>query len=182
MITIPTREEVGLPARSTILRVIHNQAARCTLVELQERGSPAGRLYCREAGSLKYNLVGSPDPDQSYEDALTCARPVVFTRCSRCTRSGDGWKGVDEGIAMIDLLKKPLGLTPLGLGPILPSGSWVSRLLRSDDSGTSLEAIVAVREPVVGHPAHKQVRYTVCLLDLANQRLVELDALPGVHF
>jgi hypothetical protein len=72
-------------------------------------------------------------------------------------------------------LRDPPSIAPLDLNKTLPANAYVSRLIRVNDGGTSLLAVVAFRK---GGPG----RYSVCTLDLVNKQTIEHDVLPGILF
>jgi hypothetical protein len=175
----PNRAEVGLPADSRIARLLHNGASRMTIVEVKLRAAPPRhRLYWRKAGEQAYRLLGAATAEQSFECAVTCDSPCLFLCVVEWGKSSDPAGGRCLGVMKAELGDPP-AIVPLELGDLIPTGTWVRELLRANDAGTCLEAVVAFRE---GGPVEWRIRYAVCLLDLANRTLTELDDLPGVFF
>ena len=84
------------------------------------------------------------------------------------------------GLLRVDLEEAPF-VQSLDLTDILPPNATISRLLRANDAGTSVDAVISIREQQ-GEGGRKRARYILCALDLAARRLVELDTLTGVYF
>ena len=171
----PKHKDAGLPEDSIVVQVLHNCAARNTIVELQmRRSSPLHALYWRKTAQSIYQPLVTLAPDQSVEQAVTCESPLLFMRAVEWKPRGSGMGGTTLGIWRAELGDVP-SVAPLDLDDTLPANAWVSRLLRANDEGTCLLAVVAFGK---GEPG----RYSVCKLDLANKRTLELDTLPGIFF
>jgi hypothetical protein len=169
------REQAGLPEHAVIVQVLYNRSAKVTVVEVRlQRSSPIHRLYWRPVGDTVYRLLETQSPDQSFDQAVMCAETFLFTRVSRWLPSSEGRRGTVLGLLRVQLEGTPT-ISDVDLSIILPSGAWISKILRANDAGTELEAVVAFRE---GGP----IRYAVCVLDLLGKRAVELDNLRGVFF
>jgi hypothetical protein len=170
-----THKEVGLPEGGIVVQILHNRATQKTIVELQlGRSSPIHRLYWRASGQTTYHPLGSPLSEQSFESAVTCEEPLLFIRAVEWKPSGSGMGGTTLGVWRAEL-RDPPSIAPLDLSDTLPANAYVSRLLRANDGGTSLLAIVTFKK---GGPG----RYSVCTLDLANKQTIEHDVLPGILF
>ena len=171
----PGRKQMGLPEHAVVVQVLHNRSANQTIVEVQsEKGSPIHRLYWRRAGEAFYLPLGNPEPDVSLEQAVTGEHPFVYACATQWRLSSNPVAGSVRGIWRADLTDPP-SMRVLDLAETVPANAHVTKLLRSNDSGTSLVAIVAFRQ-------EGPVKYSVCALDLANKTTIELDVLPGIFF
>ncbi len=169
-----TRVEAGLPAESIVVRVIHCRASRRTFLELRLSGGPARhRIYSRAAGTDRYEQVGEPTAEQSYEDLVADAQGRIFFRVVEWRPFAGSVGGHTLGVWSVDAGALPTA-RPLTLDGIVPEKAWVARLLSVDDAGTHLTAVVALRN---GH-----VKYAIHLLDLERSCAEELDVLGGVYF
>ncbi len=176
MIARPKRSEVGLPEACEVVQVLHNRAAKQTIIEVRlAGGSPIHRLYWRSLGQLRYEPLCDAAPSQSFEHAITCERPLAFMRAVEWKPSGKGMGGSTLGLWRAELTDPPL-VSPIDLAKtLLPANAHVSKLIRANDEGTNLLAVVAFRED-------GPVRYAICGLDLSNHSAVEFDTLPGIFF
>ncbi|SRR6266536_3102251 len=181
----PGRKEVGLPEDAAIVQVLHNRAARKTIVEVQLHGiSHIHRLYLRSAGEQVYSILGAPPPDQSFEQAITCEQPFLFLHVIEWKPQSKGLGGHRLGLWRANLGDPP-SLVQVDLSDVLPPDARITGLLRANDDGTRLEANVLLNEDageVEGYGNRKRARYTICTLDLTNRQLTELDTLPGIQF
>jgi hypothetical protein len=172
-VKVPLRRvDAGLPEKSTVLSLLHNRAAKQTIAHVKLPDAlPTHRLYWRPAGAIQYRPLGEPTPQQSFEFPVTCEQALVFLCVVEWQPAGTG---TSLGIFKVDLAATPL-ITSLDIADMLPQGAWVHRLLRANDAGTCLQAVVALREG-------SAIRYTICALELSTRTMTELDSLPGVGF
>jgi hypothetical protein len=170
-----TRLEAGLPDDAVVKHVLFNHAADQTIVEVQvDSSSPLRRLFCRKVGSLGYEALGSPEPGQSCEGAVTCDLPIVFAQLIELRSAEHGWNGTTLGLWRVGLGDRS-SATLVDLSQVLPPHGSLSRLLRVNDSGTRVVA-------VIGFGKHEPGGYWICTLDLENSRTIQHDKLHGVLF
>ena len=175
-----TRAAVGLP-EANVVRTVHNRAARKTIVEVELREMPpVHRLYWRCTGQPTYEAMEALGPTRSMQDVVSCEAACCFVRDVRWTPRGNAFGGSSLGLLRVDLEEAPF-VQSLDLTDILPPNATISRLLRANDAGTSVDAVISIREQQ-GEGGRKRARYILCALDLAARRLVELDTLAGVYF
>jgi hypothetical protein len=147
---------------------LHNVSAGKTVVELESRDDyRCHRVYWRSTGTTDYQILGSPGPEESFEDIVTATEPVLYMRISQWKESQDrrSIEIYNRGILQVDLRKIPM-VTPLQLGDIVPPGVSVSQLLRVSDRGDRIQAIV-------GGDALRG--YAIVELDLVARRMEQLD-------
>jgi hypothetical protein len=176
----PGLADVGLP-NGTIIQTFHNRPSRKTVVEIRLHGSPPlHRLFWREADQQSYMPIATLGPARSMEDATNCDAPWCFVRDNAWESYGRGLGGKTLGLLRIDLRSSPV-VEAVDTHDILPSAARISKLLRVNDAGTTLETVVLLKERVRGGE-RTRARYVLCALDLVARRLIELDTLAGIRF
>ncbi len=167
--------QVGLPDTAIVLQVLHNVVTGITLAEVQPlRASPLHRLYWRARGGGAYKLLGAPSSEESFEQATMCDAPTVFFRIVRWQQMGGRMGGHPRGLWKAHLGPSPV-VTELDVDGVMPSGAYISRLMRASDDGSRLSVIIVFPK---GSPG----RYSLCTLDLTQRQLVEHDVLTGILF
>lgn len=175
---ILTREEAGLPPKARTVQVLHHRRTAWTLLELEpQEFPPRRRLFARRLAETAYTPIGGLTDEQSIENLVIADQPCAFARVLAVTQRNDFVAANVLGIVRIDLDSPSLTLSNVDLTALVPQDAWISRLLRADGDG-NLEAVVAFRS----RQGDGSVEYVLCLLDLASQRLQELDVLQGVYF
>jgi hypothetical protein len=174
-VSIPGHEKVGLPPGAIEVQALYNVGAAQTLLEVKlSRSSPIHRLYWRRAGETTYTPLGSPAPDESFEQAVTCKAPFVYMQAMMWRPLPNAMGGRPLGVRRVSLGERPT-IEPVDLSDLLPQEAHVSRLLRADDDGSTLTVVVnfMVRQPG---------SYRICSLDLVNRQCLERDTLYGVLY
>jgi hypothetical protein len=156
---------------SRVCRVLYNKASGKTILEVESRrGDRCHRVYWKEKGATSYERLGTPGHGDSYECIVTGTEPILYL-CLRTWIDGPDGKSIDiyyRGVLQADL-RQHTGLTPLPLDDILPAGTTIHSLLRVDDGGDRLQAIVR-SDALRG--------YAIVELDLVARRLEQLDTVP----
>ena len=180
-ISLPvSAREAGLP-RGTRVRTVHNAAGGITAVEIRTEGSPPlHRLYWRPARQSMYRSVVEDSEDLSFEDLITGEAPWLFARVVEWKRRAGGFSGTTRSLARLDIKDGEPVLRLIELQQILPENCRLSSLMRANDSGNIVQAIMIFENSI--EPGIKRAEYKICAVDLSTKNVSELDTLPGLHF
>jgi hypothetical protein len=191
-ITRAAREEVASPARSlgipvgyTWHHLLYNPASETIVVEMKCPSNrplpPLGRLFMRRQDADRYEQIGDPAPDISYQTPVTCEKqPVVIFNSIKWDREGGG--GDPDGVYAFNLLTKELTVcvakdTLTILEPHIRS--WISALISLSDDGQTLYVNVAIEKAVAGGGV---VHYHLASVTLADNSLKLLSQLKDIRF
>jgi hypothetical protein len=176
----PRREELDLPPGS-VVQTFHNAASAKTITEIRLGGRlPIHNLYWRPAGAARYAPVHRLGEGQTLENAVNCDAAWIFARLQTWTKREHGYSSSNNEVVRIDFTSIPR-IETVSLTDILPENATVSRLHRADDSGTRLQAVISFAEPYRDGSA-RRIRYAICVLDLTNRNVTEMDTLPGIEY
>lgn len=176
----PTQSDAGLPT-GHIQRIVHNAVTKTTIAQIRIVDvPPLNRLFWRRAASVHYSPVCDLPEFHSLEDAITGRAPWLFAREVVWSEQGRGFGATTIDVVRVDLGDKPK-LHYLRINSTLPSDGSVVKLLRVDDAGLEIDAVV-VWSRDLDRPHAKRARYVVCRIDLSTGNRTELDVLPGIRF
>jgi hypothetical protein len=154
--------------------MLHCASAGVTVLGVQlRRDSPIHHLFWRRKADEKYQALGTPASEQSFEEALSCEEPTIFWRVVQWRPVGDGMAGRPLGLFKASLSEPPV-IEEVDLSDLLPPEAYVSRLLRANDAGTVLTVVACFRR--------RSPSYRICTLDLIGRRLHELNVLRSPFF
>lgn len=174
-----SRQDAGFPG-GEVVRTVHNPTARITAVEFRVTGSPPlHKVYWRLAHEVRY-LALEASANVSCEDLVSAESSVFFVRLVEWRPQKVGFGGFTRGLGRIGVDGHALALEDVEIANVLPAKSRLSRLLRVNDPGTIVQAVVAFEEDT--DDGGKRALYKVCAIDLLARQTTELDALPGLFF
>jgi hypothetical protein len=145
--------EAGIPDGYTISDLLYNAAAEMLVLELKgikTEFSPK-RLFTRHRAAERYERVGNPDEDISFESPATCEKqPIVVFNAIRFSKTSSGnFGGADwEGMYFLDLGSKEIHMCVSKDNFVLPrpydERGWVSSVRGVSDDGAHAYVIVAL--------------------------------------
>ncbi|MHB8216187.1 MAG: hypothetical protein ACYDDS_08925 [Candidatus Sulfotelmatobacter sp.] len=134
----------GIPEGYRVWRLLYNAASKVLIAELRgmREGNLPGRLVMRSASSDKYEPIGSPDRDVSFESAATCDKePILVFNSKTWQRSPEGHLSSANwgGLYVLNVRTGELNLCVCGENFIKPEPyderAWISEVLGlSDDA------------------------------------------------
>lgn len=152
-----------------------------TITEIRlSRGSPIHTLYWRPVGASQYVPFHQLSQGQSLENAVNCGAAWIFARLQTWAKTAYGYGSISNEVVRIDLTGNPR-IETLALTDILSENAKVRWLLRSNDLGTGLQAVLSFLEPYDDSSGHR-VRHAICDIDLVNRSVTEMDTLPGMQY
>ena len=135
----------------------------------------------RRQDADRYEQIGDPAPDISYQTPVTCEKqPVVIFNSIKWDREGGG--GNADGVYVFNLHTKELTVciakdTLTILEPHIRS--WISTLISLSDDGQTLYVNVAIEEAV---PGEGVVHYHLASVNLADNSLKLLSHFKDIRF
>lgn len=177
----PMPKSPGLPAGYTAHRLLYNKAAETLILELSavSRFLLPTRLFVRHKDKERYEQIGSPADDVSYESAVTCdSLPLVMFNSFKRGKVGADW----DGVHCYDLNSKELKVcvTPQSLRLSEEHlRMWIPELMSLSEDARTLYVRIGV-EKIVGRDGI--VHYHLAKVDIEEQHVTLLSRLLDIRF
>jgi hypothetical protein len=98
-----------------------------------------------KTGELTCILLSEPGSDRSIEQAVSCEAPFLFACEVQWFRSANGLGEKTLGLQRVDLGDFPSSAS-VDLRDLLGENLFISKLLRANDAGSSVDAVLGIKE------------------------------------
>jgi hypothetical protein len=182
----------GIPEGYTISRLLYNAADEVLIAELRgmQDGCLPGRLVMRPTSAEKYEPIGSPDRDVSFESAATCEKePILVFNSNTWQRNPDGrLSGANwEGLYVFNVRTRELNLCLSAENFIKPEPyderAWISEVLGlSDDANHAYVKVALGKRFEDGASQCVRYDYYLARLDLSTRSVELFSHLKNLWF
>jgi len=181
--------EAGIPQGYTVSQLLYNPAAETLILELKALESDVypKRLFVRHRTSERYEEVGSPGEDISYESPATCEKlPIVMFNSNKHYRPSKGNSGSADwdGTYILNLTTKELTLCLSKENFVVPSPyderGWVKEVRAISDDGLHAYVIVGLGRRKNAKEVYYD--YHFAKLDLGTKQLELITHLKNTFF
>ena len=182
----------GIPDGYTISRLLYNAAGEVLIAELRgmKDGELPKRLVMRPRTAAKYEPIGRPDRDVSFESAASCEKePILVFNAKTWKRNPEGrlssanW----DGLYVFNVRTRELNLCVSGENFIKPEPyderAWISEILSLSDDANHAYVKVALGK-LLENGEEQSVRYDYYLarLDLETRDMKLISQLKNLWF
>ncbi len=184
--------DAGIPDGYTISQLLFNPASQVVVIEVRgmKDNTLPERLLARHVSAGRYEPIGNPEEDVSFESPITCEKhPLVVFNSKRWRRGSDGSRrGKDwEGLYVLNLQTKELSLCVSGETLIMPvpydERGWITEVLGLSDDGCQAYVRAGLgRRQDEGETKNVYYDYHVARLDLKSRRLDLISHLKNTWF
>lgn len=182
----------GIPHGYRVSRLLYNAAGEALIAELRglKDGYLPGRLVMRPTSGDKYESIGSPDPDASFESAATCEKePVLVFNSKTWQRNPEGRCSSASwgGLYVFNVRTRDLRLCITAENFVRPEPyderAWISEVLGLSDDANQAYVKVALGKRLEDNES-QSVRYDYHLarLDLKTRDLKLVSYLENLWF
>ena len=182
----------GIPDGYTISRLLYTAAAEVIIAELRAMndGYLPQRLVMRPTSSDKYEPIGNPGPDVSFESAATCEKEPILAFNSKTWQrnpegrlSGANW----DGLYVFNVRTRELNFRVSGENFIKPEPyderAWISEILSlSDDANHAYVKVALGKRLEDGEKQSVRYDYYLAWLDLKTRGLKLISQLKNLWF
>ena len=182
----------GIPEGYTISRLLYNAAGEVLIAELRgmKDGELPKRLVMRPTSTAKYEPIGSPDRNVSFESAATCERKPILVFNSKTRQrnpegrlSGANW----DGLYVFNVRTGELNLCVSGENFIKPEPyderAWISEILSlSDDANHAYVKVALGKRLEDGEKQSVRYDYYLARLNLKTRDVELVSHLKNLWF
>jgi len=182
----------GIPEGYSVSRLLYNAAGEVLVAELRglKDGYFPARLVMRLTGGDRYEPIGSPDRDVSFESAATCEKePVLVFNSKTWQRNPQGRCSSANwgGLYVFNVRTKDLRLCVSGENFIKPEPyderAWISEILSlSDDAKHAYVKVALGKHLENGEEQSVRYDYYLARLDLTTRDMTLISQLKNLWF
>lgn len=181
--------EAGIPDGYTVSNLLYNSASETLVLELKGMKTDCfpKRLFTRHRTAERYELVGNPDDDISFESPVTSEKqPIVVFNVKRFSKASNGnYGGADwQGVYCLDLTSKEVHACVSKENFVLPAPyderGWVSHVRGVSDDGAYAYVVVGLGR----RTSEKEVVYDyhMAKIELKSRTLELISHLKNTFF
>jgi len=183
--------EAGIPEGYSISSLLYNQAAEVLIVEARSKDALlCERLLFRHIRAAKYELIGSPEVDVSFNSPATCEKhPLLVFNSMKRRRHPDGshWGADWSGLYVFNLSNKELILCAAEGSFLIPAPyddrGWIAQILSlSDDARHAYVKVGLGKRREEGEKKIVKMDYHLARLDLRTKELELVTHLKNTWF
>jgi len=182
----------GIPDGYTVSRLLYNAAAQVIIAELRglKDGFLPERLVMRPTSAEKYEPIGCPDRDVSFESAATCEKePILVFNSKSWQRNPEGRRSSANwaGLYVCNVQTRELNLCVSEENLIKPEPyderAWISEVLGLSDDATHVYVKVAFGKHFEdGESQSVRYDYYLARLDLKTRDVDLVSQLKNLWF